>query len=108
MQADKRLKDLRDALWQAMIEVKRPADETVGDPYNLRPDVLAADLARHQVITGEDASRIGRFLEQYDPGEEGEPHPAELPDEMDTGIARIVANLRSWRADGDRRGGFER
>jgi hypothetical protein len=104
MNSAKRLKDLRDALWQAAIELKRPAGEITVDPYQQPLDELAEDLAAHQVLTDREAKIIIDFLNRFDPVEEVDEGTVseEIPDDLDTELAAIAAELRSLRRTGDR------
>lgn len=101
MQSDHRLKDLRDALWQAMIEMKPQGKELPADPYSQPLDEVAASLAEAGAIRTDDARLVTGFLDRYDPVE-GDLPPEDLPDDVDTGLCRIIAELRSLRGSGDR------
>ena len=103
MESHKRLKDLRDALWQAAIESTAPSSEEPIDPYSKFPDEIAAELASAGFLSDAEARAIISFLDQYSPDDEENPivQPAELPDDLDTHLTAIIAKLRSIRLAGD-------
>jgi hypothetical protein len=96
MQSQEKLKDLRDALWQATIETKARFGETTGDPYSQPLDEVAAHLGATGAISDHDAGLIIAFLQKYDPGDQ-DLVSVEIPDNVDTELSRIIAQLRSVR-----------
>ena len=103
MESEKRLKDLRDALWQAAIEsTARPADETL-DPYSKLPQEIAAELASSGLLRDAEARVVISFLDQYSPDDEENPivETGDLPDDLDSQLTAIIAKLRSVRLAGD-------
>jgi len=101
MEPGKRLKDIRDALWQAAIESRVPTAEAPIDPYSKNLDELAAGLARIGVISDSEAWVIISFLDRYSP-DESRVESEKLRDDVDSQLAAVVAKLRSVRLAGDR------
>ena len=103
MEPEKRLKDLRDALWQAAIESTAPASGDAIDPYSKLPGEIAAELASTGFLDDAEARLLIAFLDQYSPDDELPPinHSGELPDDLDSQLAAIIAKLRSIRLAGD-------
>jgi hypothetical protein len=106
MDSPKLLKNLRDGLWQAAIELKRPSEECHNDSYEIPLDKIVADLAAHGVLVGNESTRVIEFLNRFAPVDADAPS-ADVPDDLAGDIARITAELRSVREQSDRDlGGF--
>lgn len=106
MDSSKLLKSLRDGLWQAAIELKRPSGESHPDTYETPLDETVRDLAAHGVLIGREPETVIGFLNRFD-ATEGISPPEEVPDALAGEINRITAELRSVRGNHDRDlGGF--
>ena len=100
MEPEKRLKDLRDALWQAAIESTAPPSGELIDPYSKHPEEIAAELASSGLLDDAEARVVISVLDQYSP-DENPTDAGELPDDLDSELTTIIAKLRSIRLAGD-------
>lgn len=96
MQSFQKLKDLRDALWQATIETKIRFGEESVDPYSRPLPDIVTRLEQRRILTTSDALLIAAFLRDYDLDDPSQLHKA-ISDDTDTELSRIIALLRSVR-----------
>ena len=96
MDVAEKLKDLRDALWQASIETSSGTPEGSSDPYSQPLEQLVETLRKNGSISADDAAFVTSFLDRYEEIPAGRSDPS-VEDASDTRLSGIIAALRSLR-----------